>query len=122
MYLRVSTENQARLGFSLPGQRKRLIEFCKFTNFEIYDFYEDSGISAEKGNKRPAFERLKQAIIDKRINTVITLKIDRLSRSVYDWENIMDFFEEHDAHIICSNEDINTTTANKKFYTRMMVI
>ena len=121
LYLRVSTEDQARLGFSLPEQRKRLIEFCKFNNFEIYDFYEDSGISAKKGNKRPAFERLKQAIIDKKINTVITLKIDRLSRSVYDWENIMDFFEEHDAHIICSNEDINTTTANGKFYTRMMV-
>lgn len=49
LYLRVSTEDQARQGFSLPEQKQRLIDFCKFNNFEIYDFYEDSGISAKKG-------------------------------------------------------------------------
>ena len=59
LYLRVSTEDQAREGFSLPEQRERLETFCKFKGYEIVDYYEDAGISAKTGNYRPEFERLK---------------------------------------------------------------
>ena len=58
LYLRVSTEDQAREGFSLPEQRERLETFCKFKGYEIVDYYEDAGISAKTGNYRPEFERL----------------------------------------------------------------
>ncbi len=58
LYLRVSTEDQAREGFSLPEQRVCLEEYCKKRNYEIYDYYEDAGISAKKGNYRPAFGRV----------------------------------------------------------------
>ena len=44
LYLRVSTEDQAREGFSLPEQRERLETFCKFKGYEIVDYYEDAGI------------------------------------------------------------------------------
>ena len=55
IYTRVSTEDQAREGFSLLEQRERLEAFCKFKDYEIYDYYEDAGISAKTGNKRPEF-------------------------------------------------------------------
>ncbi len=48
--LRVWTEDQAREGFSLPEQRERLEAMCKFKGYEIYDYYEDAGISAKTGN------------------------------------------------------------------------
>ena len=35
LYMRVSTEDQAREGFSLPEQKERLESFCKFKNYEI---------------------------------------------------------------------------------------
>ena len=38
LYLRVSTEDQAREGFSLPEQKERLEMFCKFKNYEIIDY------------------------------------------------------------------------------------
>jgi len=41
IYTRVSTEDQAREGFSLPEQRERLEAMCKFKGYEIYDYYED---------------------------------------------------------------------------------
>lgn len=47
IYMRVSTEDQAREGFSLPEQRERLEALCKFKGYEIYDYYEDRGISAK---------------------------------------------------------------------------
>ena len=57
--MRVSTEDQAREGFSLPEQKERLEAFCKFKGYEIIDYYQDAGISAKTGNHRPEFERLK---------------------------------------------------------------
>ena len=55
----VSTEDQARDGFSLPEQKGRLEAFCRFKGYEIIDYYQDAGISAKTGNYRPEFERLK---------------------------------------------------------------
>ena len=60
LYMRVSTEDQAREGFSLPEQKERLESFCNFKGYEIIDYYEDAGISAKTGNHRPEFERLKE--------------------------------------------------------------
>ena len=60
LYMRVSTEDQAREGFSLPEQKERLEIFCKFKGYEIVDYYTDAGISAKQGNLRPEFERLKE--------------------------------------------------------------
>lgn len=121
LYLRVSTEDQVREGFSLEEQRERLQAFCKFKGYEIYDYYEDAGISAKKGNHRPAFEKLKQDALDGKINAVVALKLDRLSRSIYDWENIMSFCTENEIDIICANDDINTTSANGKMVTRLLM-
>lgn len=73
LYLRVSTEDQAREGFSLPEQRERLETFCKFKGYEIVDYYEDAGISAKTGNYRPEFERLKADIKSKKITGEIQL-------------------------------------------------
>ena len=87
LYIRVSTEDQAREGFSLPEQEKRLRAMCEYKGYEIYKVYKDAGISAKTGNKRPAFEELLQDIKDKKCNTIVVLKLDRLTRSVYDWEN-----------------------------------
>lgn len=58
LYMRVSTDDQVREGFSLPEQRKRLEGFCDYKRYEIKDYYEDAGISAKTGNKRPEFDRL----------------------------------------------------------------
>ena len=121
LYLRVSTEDQAREGFSLPEQKERLETFCKFKDYEIVDYYEDAGISAKTGNYRPEFERLKKDIKSKRINTIIALKLDRITRSIFDWEKLMTFLDENDAYIDCANDEVNTTNANGKMISRLLM-
>ena len=121
LYIRVSTEDQAREGFSLPEQEKRLRAMCEYKGYEIYKVYKDAGISAKTGNKRPAFEELLQDIKDKKCNTIVVLKLDRLTRSVYDWENIIKFLEENNAYLDCANDDINTTNANGKMISRILM-
>ncbi len=121
LYMRVSTEDQAREGFSLPEQRERLESFCKFKGYEIIDYYEDAGISAKTGNHRPEFERLKDDIKAKKINTIVALKLDRITRSIYDWENLMTFLDENNAYLDCVNDEINTTSANGKMISRLLM-
>ena len=121
LYMRVSTEDQAREGFSLSEQKERLEAFCKFKGYEIIDYYQDAGISAKTGNHRPEFERLKDDIKAKRINTIVALKLDRITRSIYDWENLMTFLDENDAYLDCVNDEINTTSANGKMISRLLM-
>lgn len=121
LYMRVSTEDQAREGFSLPEQKERLETFCKFKGYQIIDYYQDAGISAKTGNHRPEFERLKEDVKSKKINTIVSLKLDRITRSIYDWENLITFLDENDAYLDCANDEINTTTANGKMISRLLM-
>ena len=121
LYMRVSTEDQVREGFSLPEQKERLETFCKFKGYEIIDYYQDAGISAKTGNYRPEFERLKDDIKSKKVNTIVSLKLDRITRSIYDWENLITFLDENNAYIDCANDEINTTTANGKMVARLLM-
>ena len=105
----------------MPEQKERLETFCKFKGYEIIDYYEDAGISAKTGNHRPEFERLKQDIKAKRVNTIVALKLDRITRSIYDWENLMTFLDENDAYLDCVNDEINTTSANGKMISRLLM-
>ena len=120
LYIRVSTEDQVREGFSLPEQEKRLRAMCEYKNYEVYDVYEERGISAKTGNYRPEFERLLQDVRDKKVNTIVVLKLDRLTMSVSDWEKILTFLEENDAYLDCANDEINTTNANGKMISRIL--
>lgn len=105
----------------MPEQKERLESFCKFKGYEIVDYYEDAGISAKTGNHRPDFERLKNDIKAKKINTIVALKLDRITRSIYDWENLMTFLDENEAYLDCVNDEINTTSANGKMISRLLM-
>jgi site-specific DNA recombinase len=51
LYIRVSTFDQAREGFSLGEQEERLREFCNFKRYNIYKVYQDAGISAKNDRR-----------------------------------------------------------------------
>ena len=105
----------------MKEQKKRLEALCKFKDYKIYDYYQDAGISAETGNHRPEFDRMIDDAKTGKINTVIALKLDRISCSIYDWENLLTTSEKYCFDLICANDDINTTTANGKMITRIMM-
>ena len=39
VYIRVSTEDQAREGFSLGEQEEKLLQLCKFKELDVYKVY-----------------------------------------------------------------------------------
>lgn len=95
IYMRVSTEDQAREGFSLPGQKERLEAYCKFNGYKIVEYYTDAGISAKTGNHRPEYDRMLEDGKQGKINMIIALKLDRITRSTRDWETLMDYLEKY---------------------------
>lgn len=72
LYIRVSTEDQAREGFSLPEQEKRLRAMREYKDYEIYKLYKDAGISA-KNDKRPAYQEMLEDVKNKNINVILLL-------------------------------------------------
>lgn len=92
-----------------------------FKGYEIIDYYTDTGISAKTGNHRSEFERLKNDIKSKKINTIVVLKLDRITRSIYDWENLVTFLDANNAYLDCVNDEINTTSANGKMISRLLM-
>ena len=58
IYIRVSTEEQAKEGFSINAQKEKLISYANINNWKIYDFYIDDGISGKNITDRPSVTRL----------------------------------------------------------------
>ena len=100
IYVRVSTEEQSREGFSLKEQEDRLKEFCQFKRYSIYKIYKDAGISA-KNDKRPAYQEMMIDVRNKNINVIIAFKLDRLTRSVYDIKKLMKIVNDNECDIDC---------------------
>lgn len=121
LYMRVSTEDQAREGFSLPEQKERLEAYCKFNDYNIVEYYKDAGISAKTGNHRPEYERMLEDGKNGKINMFIALKLDRVTRSVKDWESLIEFTEKYNIDLALVNDKIDTTTANGKMVSRIMM-
>ena len=110
IYIRVSTLDQAREGFSLPEQKEKLIDFCESKEYEIHKIYADEGISA-KNDKRPAYQQMINDIKNGTVNVIVALKLDRLTRSVYDVEKLMKILEKYGCDLDCKDDDSNTLTS-----------
>ena len=121
IYMRVSTEDQAREGFSLPEQKERLEAYCKFNDYEIVEYYTDAGISAKTGNHRPEYERMLEDGKTGKINMIIALKLDRITRSIKDWESLIEYSDKYKVEIAFVNDKIDTTNANGKMVSRIMM-
>ena len=106
LYLRVSTEEQARIqDGSLVSQRRRLEEYVEGQNRRdsnwgvIVDVYCEEGKSAKDMN-RPDFQRLLEDVRIGRINLILATELSRFSRSIRDFCELWDLFKQHDTRFI----------------------
>jgi site-specific DNA recombinase len=108
IYIRVSTQEQAQEGFSIPAQKERLINFCKAKDWIIYDIYIDGGFSGASLS-RPAVQKLMDNINN--FDIVLVYKLDRLSRSQKDTLYLIeDVFIKNNVDFVSMNESFDTST------------
>ena len=105
IYIRVSTEDQAREGFSLGEQEEKLRQLCKYKGFEIFKVYKDTGISAKDMKNRPAFQTMLEDMKNGLINYIVAYKLDRVTRSVRDLEVLISTLEKYHCYLICDKDN-----------------
>lgn len=86
------------------------LEFCRYeTHGGAYEEYTDKGFSGKNTN-RPDFERMMGDIEKGKIKRVIVYKLDRISRSILDFANMMEVFQQYNVEFVSSTEKFDTST------------
>ena len=95
---------------------------CEYKEFEIYKVYQDAGISAKDMENRPAFKEMLEDMKSGKINYIVAYKLDRITRSVRDLEELIIQLEKYNTYLVCDRDDVNTSTANGRFFVRMLTV
>lgn len=120
LYCRVSTEEQARHGYSIGAQLEALRRYAKEQGYVIVGEYLDEGISGQKGyKKRPAMTELMQAL--DRVDVILFIRLDRWFRSVKLFYQVQDLLDAHGVAWIATQEDYETVTAGGRFKVNIML-
>ena len=111
-YIRVSTEEQATDGVSLATQREKLMGYAKLYDLELVEIIEDAGQSGKTLN-RPGLQDALAMIRRGEAGGLLIAKLDRLSRSVVDWNTLIDgyFGERAGRQLFSVADSIDTRTA-----------
>jgi site-specific DNA recombinase len=115
IYTRKSTEEGLQQEFnSLDAQRESAEAYIKSQAHEgwscLDDRYDDGGFSG--GNmERPALQRLLADIEAGKVHTVVTYKVDRLTRSLLDFAKILETFDRHQVAFVSVTQQINSATS-----------
>lgn len=118
-YGRVSSDEQAKYGFSIQNQIDRLDKYIEENDLMLVDRFIDDGYSAGSTN-RPELQRL-LANLDK-IDLIIFTKLDRFTRNVLDANEMVKLFEKHNVSIrAIDEEDVDTSTADGMFMFNLKV-
>lgn len=115
IYIRVSTEEQVKEGYSISAQTQKLKAFCISQEWEVTGLYIDEGISA-KDMDRPQLQQMIKDIKDEKIECVLVYRLDRLTRSVLDLYKMLEIFEKHDCKFKSATEVYDTTTAMGRMF------
>ncbi len=119
-YARVSTEKQADGGVSLDAQQEKIRAMAVVQGATLTDLIVDAGESA-KTLDRPGMERLLALVEARKVDTVIVVKLDRLTRSVKDLALLLERFTRRGVSLVSVAESLDTNTAAGRLVLNIMV-
>ena len=115
IYTRKSTAEGPDKEFtSLDAQRESAENYIKSQRHEgwtlLPEHYDDGGFTGANV-ERPALQKLLNDIKEGRINCVVVYKVDRLSRSLLDFSQLLEFFDKHNVAFVSITQQFNTNTS-----------
>lgn len=111
IYVRVSTDEQRDNGYSIDSQLRMIKEYCEKNEYSIVGVYNDAGYSG-KDLMRPEMQRLIKDIKMNKLDKLIAIKVDRLTRNNYDGFWLLNYCEEYNVKIELILEPYDVSTAN----------
>lgn len=121
IYVRVSTDEQRDQGFSIDAQLRSLEEYCVKKEYTIVDVYNDAGYSA-KNLIRPDMQKLLKDIVEGKLDKLVAIKVDRLTRSSNDGQWLLNHCTEHGVDIELVYEAYDVSTINGEMMYSMSLI
>jgi site-specific DNA recombinase len=112
IYTRVSTEDQAKEGFSLDAQLEKLRAYCTARDWQIAGEYVDEGYSGRK-TRRPAYTRMMEEI--DRWDALLVIKMDRIHRNSKNFMFMMEDLNKKGKEFVSMMESLDTSTAMGRF-------
>ncbi len=114
IYIRVSTEEQARHGISLSAQEEALTNYASALGYEIFKIYKDEGKSAKDITHRPEMVQILQDAQNHKFQAILIYKLDRFSRSLKDLIETIEKLKQWNVDFISLQDKIETTSASGK--------
>ncbi len=95
---------------------------CEIHGWEVTRVYSDNSISAYSGKTRPEYEKMIRDYKRGRIDVIVAWKLDRLTRSVRGWSDMVDELR-HQGLRICTSDigKVDLSDAGSEFILNMMV-
>ncbi len=112
LYARVSTEDQAKEGFSLAAQVERMRSYCSARGWEVYKEYVDDGYSG-RDIKRPAYQQMMGEM--QNWDVLLVMKMDRIHRNSRNFMDMMDALHKRGKEFVSMTESLDTSTAMGRF-------
>jgi len=122
VYIRVSTDEQSREGYSLRAQEEKLRSYAQLKDWHIYSVYADEGISGKDIESRPAIKQLIADVESGKITNVLVYKIDRLTRSTKNLIELVELFNNHQCAFNSLIESIDTASATGRMFLKIVGI
>ncbi len=119
-YIRVSTREQVNNGVSLDNQEYKIKTYSDLKDLDLVEIIKDKGKSGKDLN-RTGIQRIIKMAKNKEIDAVVVYKLDRLNRKTRDLLFLVeDVFNKNNIAFYSLNENIDTTTAQGKFFLTIM--
>lgn len=110
-YVRVSTDSQGERGYGLDAQRELIVAEAERRGWTLERIYVDIA-SGKSTRRRPEFNEMLRALADKEADVLIVAKLDRLSRSLVDFAQIMATAQAQKWSIDALDIGIDTSSIN----------
>ena len=120
LYIRVSSDRQAKEGDSIPAQREALRQYAQSHHMQIYGEYIDDGVSGTRAD-RDELSRLLADVEAGMIDIILITKLDRLYRSLKHYLNMMDRLDRHNVGWLAIWENYDTTTPQGRLIVSQMM-
>ena len=122
LYIRVSTEEQVRHGYSLRSQEDELVRVAKERGWKIVNIYRDEGNSARKpALKRPVMMELLEDVKAGKIDLIAFIKLDRWFRNVQEYHKVQAILDKHHVEWTATMEDYTTLTSDGRLKINLML-
>ena len=127
IYNRVSTVEQSEKEFSsLDGQKNQCNSWLDMknagseNNYKVFKIYTDT--KSGKNLNRPGMKQLRKDAANGKFDLMITTKLDRISRKLSDFLELVEELDEHNVDIAVTTQNIDTSTPAGKLSQNIMVM